>query len=73
VDDFGLAERFLIRAVELDPLRARTQYHLGLLRLSQGDTATATLALQTAVRLDPEGQVGDLALRTLQRFLPPPP
>jgi tetratricopeptide (TPR) repeat protein len=68
--DDALARRFIDRAVRLHPLRSSTQYHLGLLLLSQGEIPAARSALEWAALLDPDGPVGALARRTLER-LPP--
>jgi tetratricopeptide (TPR) repeat protein len=64
-----LAERFLCRSVAQDPMRSRTQYHVGLLRLAQGDHGAAQAALRLAQSLDPLGPIGDLASRSLENLL----
>lgn len=68
--DFLLAERFLIRSVQGDPLSASSQYHLGLLRLAQGEVKRAQAAFSLAARLDPAGATGAQAARSLQAIAP---
>jgi tetratricopeptide (TPR) repeat protein len=65
-----LAERILWRAVELQPRRAWTHYHVGLLRSVQGDGGRARSAWQLATLLDPDGPAGELAQRALNHQLP---
>jgi Flp pilus assembly protein TadD len=68
--NFPLAERILHQSIELDPQRAITQYHLGLLRLAQDDFPGAYSAFQTAILLDPDGLAGTLSARTLAHLEP---
>lgn len=68
--DFVMAERFLQRSVQVDPLSPATQYHLGLLRLGQGQTQRARAAFALAMRLDPSGPIGTQAARSLQSISP---
>lgn len=68
--NFPLAERILHQSIELDPQRAITQYHLGLLRLAQDDFPGAYSAFQTAIHLDPDGLAGTLSARTLAHLEP---
>ncbi|MGD8760424.1 MAG: tetratricopeptide repeat protein [Anaerolineales bacterium] len=63
-----LAERLLWRSLSLNDMRAATQYHLGLLRLMQGDEARAAAALELAALLEPEGPIGLLAKQTLENL-----
>jgi tetratricopeptide (TPR) repeat protein len=63
-----LAERLLWRSLSLDDMRAATQFHLGLLRLMQGDKARAAAALELALLLEPEGPIGLLARKTLENM-----
>lgn len=65
--DTDMADRMLARSMALDPARPPTLYHLGLLRLYQGDLAAARAALQSAIRADPGGSIADLAQRALDR------
>lgn len=65
-----IAERLLLRAIQSDPQRAMTHYHLGLLRLAQGDRERAIAALILALQLDPEGSIGRLAERAIVRYGP---
>lgn len=63
-----LASRFLGRALELDPQVATAHYHMGLLQLSRGQVSAGKRALQQAWNLDPEGRIGNLALRSLENL-----
>jgi tetratricopeptide (TPR) repeat protein len=65
--DLAMADRILSRAMALAPDRPMTLYHVGLLKLYQGDASTARLALRRAADGDPGGPVGDLAQRALDR------
>lgn len=64
--DLVLAERLLLQAYELEPGRAQTLLHLGLLRMMQGKHEAARRSLQLAVALDPYGMFGQVAQRTLE-------
>jgi tetratricopeptide (TPR) repeat protein len=68
--DLVMADRFLLRSVQMDPLAATTQFHLGLLRLGQGQPQRARAALGLAAELDPTGPVGVRAARSLQSISP---
>ncbi len=61
-----LAERLLYRALQTDPTRAETYYHWGLLQAARGLPDRAQAALEAAQQLDPEGPIGELALRTIE-------
>ena len=65
-----MAERLLTRSVRIDPSLALTQYHLGLLRLAQGEVSRARAALERAIRIDGDGQVGTIAQLTLENLSP---
>lgn len=65
-----VARRLLDCSLALDPGRAETLYHRGLLSLERGQTGRAQELLNRAGRLDPEGVIGDLAERTLDRISP---
>jgi tetratricopeptide (TPR) repeat protein len=67
--DLLLAERLLLRAVRLQPGRAQTQYHLGLLRIHQGDAQSGLAAFRAAEQLDPDSSAGDLAQRGIENVL----
>ena len=67
--DLLLAERLLLRSVRLQPARAQTQYHLGLLRVHQGDALAGLAAFRTAEKLDPDSPAGDLARRGIENVL----
>lgn len=66
--DWELADRFLNRAVEADPQAASAHYHLGLLQISRGRAGAGRRALHLAWSLDPQGRVGNLALRSLENL-----
>jgi tetratricopeptide (TPR) repeat protein len=70
VGDLDYAERFLFKSIRIDPSKALTQYHFGLLRLIQNNASQAYAALRLAQQLDPDGPVGDLAQRALQTVSP---
>jgi tetratricopeptide (TPR) repeat protein len=63
-----LAERFLVEAIQTDGNLASAHYHLGLMRLSDGDLVGGRAALVVAVALDPEGRFGSLAQRSLENL-----
>ncbi len=64
--DFPMAERFIVRALQADPLAAAAQLHFGLVLQAQGDWPAARAALQMAFTLDPQGTVGGTAARMLR-------
>jgi tetratricopeptide (TPR) repeat protein len=63
-----LAERFLAESIQADGNLASAHYHLGLLRLSEGDLAVGQAALFIAVAIDPDGRFGSLAQRSLENL-----
>jgi tetratricopeptide (TPR) repeat protein len=67
--DLKFAERFLLRAVQLDPSRVQSQYHLGLLMAALERSEPARAAFQMAISLDPDGNVGELARRAMENIL----
>jgi len=67
VGNASLAERILTRSLALAPDRPSSLYHLGLLKLKQGDLTSARQALQSVIDLDPGGNFADLAQRALER------
>jgi tetratricopeptide (TPR) repeat protein len=68
--DMNFAEKYLHRAVELDPSLAAAQYHLGLLKYQQDESEAAIAAFKIAQELDSDGNIGFLAQRTLDTLLP---
>jgi tetratricopeptide (TPR) repeat protein len=68
--DIHMAERLIWRAVNIQPNRAASQLHLGLLRQFQGDPIRARAAFRSAILIDPEGPAGQLAERFLSRSYP---
>jgi tetratricopeptide (TPR) repeat protein len=68
--NFRLSERLLWHAIQLAPKRADIQYHLGLLRYTQGEDQKARAAFSMAVLLDPGGPIGQLADRILTNIRP---
>lgn len=65
VGDVDLADRLLRVALAIDPRRASTHYHLGIVFQTQGDSDTAALEWRSALDLDPGGPYGALARRAL--------
>jgi tetratricopeptide (TPR) repeat protein len=61
--DLLLAERLILQALHGEPGRAQTLYHLGLLRIHQGDAQAGLAAFRAAVQLDPDSPAGKLARR----------
>lgn len=55
-------------AQTLDPTLPRPAYHRGLLAVQQGDIASARAAFEQALALDPQGDVGNRALRALAQL-----
>jgi tetratricopeptide (TPR) repeat protein len=68
--DLDLAERILVRAARSGPPSPSLEWHLGLLRLTQGDAERARAALQAAILLDPDGVWGSRARQSLDRLGP---
>ncbi len=64
--NFDLAQRLLLRAVQMNPKLAQAQYYLGLLRRVQGDPERARAAWEYTQFLDPDGVFGELAGRMIQ-------
>ena len=65
-----LADRLLWRAINLEPHRAASQLHLGLLRQAQGDLIRARSSLEMAIQLDQDGSISQLAKRVLVHINP---
>jgi tetratricopeptide (TPR) repeat protein len=70
VGNLTLAERLLWHAQEIQPYRALTHYHMGLLNSILGDGERARSSWQFASQLDPGGPVGELAQSALNRLFP---
>ncbi len=66
--NWTLAERFLVDAIQTDSDLASAHYHLGLLRLTDGDLVGGRASLFLAVALDPDGRFGSLAQRSLENL-----
>lgn len=66
--NWTLAERFLVEATQTDRKLASAHYHLGLLRLTDGDLVGGRASLFLAVALDPDGRFGSLAQRSLENL-----
>ncbi|MCK5645982.1 MAG: tetratricopeptide repeat protein [Anaerolineales bacterium] len=64
--DFDFSDRFLTRAVELEPLNPSIQYHIGILRASQDQYLDSKAAFEMALFLDPDGSIGKMAKRALE-------
>ena len=65
-----LAERFLARAVSLDPLSASARLHYGLLLRALGRESEAAAQLQAADGLGGAAPIGELARRALSPIAP---
>ncbi len=65
-----LAERFFLEALSRDPEYAPAYLHLGLLKLTAGDTAGARRDLEKVLALAPDTPTGDMAQNILDRFIP---
>lgn len=63
IGDDQVAERHLVRALQLDPLLASAYYHLGLLRIQQGRHSEAEQAFVRARDLDTQAKLGPLIER----------
>jgi len=70
LEDFNFAETFIHRSIQLDPVSAISQYHLGLLKSIQNEPMAAIAAFTMAYQLDPEGDVGTRAKRALETISP---
>lgn len=68
--DLAGAQKFLIRALQIDPSYAPAHLHLGLSYLLQNDPTAATGHLRTAQALDPDGPSGSQAGRLLESGAP---
>jgi len=68
--DMIFAEKYIHRAIELDPSSAVAQYHLGLLKYQQNESEAAVAAFTRAQELDLVGGIGFLARRSLETILP---
>jgi tetratricopeptide (TPR) repeat protein len=68
--DLASAERFLRRALLLNPRSASAHLHLGVLQLLQDDPQSALEQLQLALALDPDGSSGSEAQRMLDLSSP---
>ncbi|OQY94215.1 MAG: hypothetical protein B6D39_01680 [Anaerolineae bacterium UTCFX2] len=68
--DLAGAQKFLVRALQIDPRSAPAHLHLGLLYLLQQDPTAALDHLQAAQALDPAGPSGSQARRLLENGAP---
>jgi tetratricopeptide (TPR) repeat protein len=68
VGDWVLAGRFLNLAVSMDAQSSAAYYHLGLLQMTLGNMEDGREALARALALDPDGWIGNLALRSLENL-----
>jgi tetratricopeptide (TPR) repeat protein len=64
------AERFLRRAIHLDPSYAPAYLHLGLVNLERGDASGAVENLNIAKSLAPNTQIANYAQRLLEYYFP---
>lgn len=65
LEDFQLAERALVRAVDIAPTDPTVHYYLGLLFQAQGRSAEAIAAWTMASRLSPDHPYAHLSQRAL--------
>jgi tetratricopeptide (TPR) repeat protein len=70
LNDMPLAQRFLLRALELTPEAPRPWFHLGLVSLAVGDTQQAYDQLTRAIALDPASATAEQAQRVLMQYFP---
>lgn len=70
LEDYSNAERFLLRALSLDPGYASARLHLGMNYLMGGEVSSAREQLTLAKTLSPDGNVGERAQRLLARYFP---
>ncbi|HTX78327.1 MAG TPA: tetratricopeptide repeat protein [Longilinea sp.] len=68
LQDYDNAEKFLLEAIAADNGYASAYLHLGQLYLEQNLPQQAESSLSKAQLLDPNGQVGEMAGRLLQRY-----
>jgi tetratricopeptide (TPR) repeat protein len=65
--DAATAERFLQRALNQEPEFAAANLHLGQMFLIRGETQKAQDYLIRAAQLDPDGEIGRIAQRLMER------
>jgi tetratricopeptide (TPR) repeat protein len=70
LDDQLNAQRFLDRAIQLDPEYAPAHLHLGLVYILKGDNEAAFEELSLARSLEPEGPTAEQANRLLETYFP---
>jgi tetratricopeptide (TPR) repeat protein len=70
LQDYSNGERFLTRALQLDPNYAPAHLHLGMVYLLQGDVTDAHQELSLAQNLLPNSSTGDQAQRLLDQYFP---
>jgi cytochrome c-type biogenesis protein CcmH/NrfG len=70
LSDLANAERFLRRALQIDPNYAPAHMHLGLVFILQGNRSAGRQALQQAVQIAPGSVAALQAQRLLQTYLP---
>jgi tetratricopeptide (TPR) repeat protein len=68
LQDYDNAEKFLLEAISADGSYASAYLHLGQLYLDRNLPQKAQGPLNKALSLDPDGQVGEMASRLLQRY-----
>jgi len=68
--DLTSAERFLQRALEIDPNYAQAHLDLGLVYALQGDMAPAFGSWQRAATLEPDSAVSEQARRLIKNYFP---
>jgi tetratricopeptide (TPR) repeat protein len=70
LEDDTSAERFFLRALDIDPNHAGAHLHIGSLYLQEGKQEAAYQHLRLASNLQPEQVAGQQAQRLLNRYFP---
>ncbi len=70
LQQWDAAKTMLQRAMDAAPQDSAPPFHLGLLYLQTGDMLSARQYLNQALKLDPNGSVGQQAAKLLQRYFP---
>lgn len=68
--DLSSAERFALRALEIEPDYSPAYLHLGMIYLLRSDRAAALEALNTAVSLDADSPIASQANRLIETYFP---
>jgi tetratricopeptide (TPR) repeat protein len=68
--DLASAERFLRRALQIDPIYAPVHLHLGVIFLLNNQMALARQQFEYTLQLAPDASTGQLARNFLERYFP---